>query len=147
MATGQRRDPYRNFMFLVEIDGVTQAGFQEATIPESTQDVVEYREGSEAPTPRKLSGLVKYGNVVLRRGVTDSLDLYNWRKAIEDGQIGQSRKNMSIVVLNDEGQPAARWEFTQAWPIRYDAPELQATASDVAVETFEIAHEGMRRTQ
>ncbi len=147
MATGQRRDPYRNFMFLVEIDGVARAGFQEAKIPESTQDVVEYREGNEAPTPRKLSGLVKYDNVVLRRGVTDSLDLYNWRKAVEDGQIRTSRKNMSIVVLNDEGQPAARWEFSQAWPIRYDAPELRATASDVAVETFEIAHEGMRRTQ
>jgi phage tail-like protein len=147
MATGQRKDPYKNFMFLVEIDGIARAGFQEAKIPESAQEVIEYREGSEAATPRKLSGLARYDNVVLKRGVTDSLDLYNWRKAVEDGQIAKSRKNMSIVVLNDEGQPAARWEFTQAWPIRYVAPELRATATEVAVETIEIAHEGMKRTQ
>ena len=80
MATGQRIDPYKNFRFLVEIDGIVQAGFSEATIPDSSQDPIEYREGNEPPTVRKIPGIIKYGNVTLKWGITDSLDLYNWRK-------------------------------------------------------------------
>ena len=77
MPAGERKDPYKNFRFLVEIDGITQAGFREVTIPDTAQDPVEYREGNEPITVRKLPGLIKYGNVTLKWGITDSLDLYN----------------------------------------------------------------------
>ena len=73
MAAGDRKDPYKNFRFLLEIDGITQAGFREVTVPDSTSDVAEYREGNEPITPRKLPGLVKYGNLTLKWGMTDSL--------------------------------------------------------------------------
>ncbi len=147
MPVAQRKDPYRNFRFLVEIDGIIQAGFSEATIPDSTQDVIEYREGNEPPVLRKLPGLAKYGNVTLKWGVTDSLELYNWRKLVEEGKMDKARRNMAIIVLDEEGKPAARWEFTGAWPSKYDAPDLNAKGNDVAIETLEIAHEGMRRVQ
>ena len=147
MPTGERRDPFKNHRFLVEIDGITQAGFREVAIPESAQDPVDYRNGNEPPTVRKLPGLVKYGNVSLKWGVTDSLDLYTWRKQVEDGKVGKARKNMAIVLLNDEGQESARWEFTAAWPTKYDAPDLNATANEIAIETLEIAHEGLKRTK
>ena len=147
MAVGERKDPYKNHRFLVEIDGVAQAGFREVTIPETEQDVIEYREGNEPPGVRKLSGLPKYGNAVLRWGVTDSLDLYQWRKLVEEGKMNDARKNMAIVLINEEGQTTARWEFTAAWPARYAAPQLNALANEVAIEQMEIAHEGMRRTQ
>ena len=147
MPVGKRKDPYQNFRFLVEIDGITQAGFREVTIPDTAQDPIEYREGNEAITVRKLPGLIKYGNVTLKWGITDSLDLYNWRKDVEDGKIKDARKNMAVVVLDDEANPVTRWEFSQAWPTRYDAPDLNATGNEIAIETLEIAHEGMKRTQ
>ena len=143
---GERKDPFKNFRFLVEIDGIVQAGFREVTIPDSTTDVVEYREGNEKTiTPRKLPGLTKYGNLTLKWGVTDSLELYNWRRLVETGQIEKARRNLAVIVLDDEGNPAARWEFFNAWPSKYDAPDLNATANEVAIETLEIVHEGMVR--
>jgi len=141
----ERKDPYKNFRFLLEIDEITQAGFREVTVPDSTQDPIEYREGNEPITVRKLPGLIKYGNVSLKWGITDSFDLYDWRKMVEDGNIKKARKNVAIIVLDDEGNPAARWEFSQAWPTKYDAPDLNATANEIAIETLEIAHEKMER--
>jgi phage tail-like protein len=147
MATAERKDPYKNHRFTVQIDGITQAGFREVTIPDSSQDPIEYREGNEPLTVRKQPGLVKYGNVTLKWGITDSLDLYNWRKQIEDGKIKEARKNIAIELINDEGTAASRWELSQAWPTKYTAPSLNATANEIAIETMEIAHEGIKRTK
>lgn len=147
MATGQRVDPYKNFRFLVEIDGIVQGGFREVTIPDSTQEPIEYREGNMTPTVMKQPGLVKYGNVSLKWGITDSLELYKWRKLVEDGKTKDARRNMAVILLDDEGSPAARWEFSEAWPSKYDAPDLNATGNEIAIENLEIVHEGMRRTQ
>lgn len=145
MPVGQRKDPYRNFRYLIEIDGIAQAGFSEATIPDTSQDPIEYREGGETMTVRKLPGLVKYGNISLKWGMTDSVELYNWRKLVEQGKMQDARRNIAIVLLDEEGSPAARWEFTDAWPNKYDAPDLNAKGTDVAIETLEIVHEGMTR--
>jgi phage tail-like protein len=142
-----RTDPYRNFRFRVEIDGVDQGGFREVTIAESAQDPIEYREGTHPPTMRKIPGLIKYGNVTLKWGLTDSMDLYNWRKKIEDGQTSSSRKNMAIVLIDEQGNEKSRWEFSNAWPTKYDAVDFNATANEIAIETMEIAHENMKRTK
>ena len=96
---------------------------------------------------RKQPGLVKYGNVTLKWGITDSLDLYKWRKQIEDGKIKEARKNIAIELINDEGTASSRWELSQAWPTKYTAPSLNATANEIAIETMEIAHEGIKRTK
>ncbi len=143
-----RKDPYRNFRFSLEIDGITQAGFSEVSIPDTSSDVVEYREGSEQTTVRKLSGLTKYGNITLKWGVTDSVELYEkWRKLVEDGKMKDARKNVAIIMMDEEGNAAARWEFANAWPSKYDTPDLNAKGTDVAIETLEIVHEGMKRTK
>jgi|LGVE01.1.fsa_nt_gb phage tail-like protein len=143
---GERKDPYRNFRFLLEIDGLVQAGFSEVTIPDASSDVVEYREGNEPTTVRKLAGLRKYGNITLKWGITDSMELYEgWRKPVEDGKTDEVRKNVAIILMDEMGNPAARWEFVEAWPSKYDAPDLNAKGTDVAIETLEIVHEGMER--
>ncbi len=143
----KRNDPYRGFRFLVEIDGLIQAGFSEVTIPDSSQEPIEYREGSDLPTVRKLAGLIKYGNVVLKWGTTDSLELYEWRLSVEEGREAEARRNMAILVLDEKGVPSARWEFREAWPTKYDAPDLKSTGNEVAIETLEISHEGMKRVK
>jgi phage tail-like protein len=145
MPAGDRTDPYKNFRYFVEIDNIIQAGFSEATIPDSTQEPIEYREGNDPTTPRKLPGLRKYGNVTLKWGITDSLELYKWRKLVEDGKIDKARCNVAIVLMDEEGNPKARWTFENAWPSKYDAPDLNAKGTDVAIETLEIVHEKMDR--
>lgn len=140
-----RRDPFQGFRYIVEIEGIIQAGFSEVTIPDSTQEPIEYRVGTDLPTARKLPGLVKYGNVVLKAGVTDSLELSDWRSLVESGQIKDARRNMAIIILDDESNMAARWEFREAWPTKCDAPDLKANGNEIAIETLEIAHEGMKR--
>ncbi|NOQ33466.1 MAG: phage tail protein [Methanosarcinales archaeon] len=141
---GERNDPYRNFRFLLEIDDIIRAGFSEVTVPDASSDVVEYREGNGPTTVTKLAGLRKYGNITLKWGITDSMELYEkWRKPVEEGTT--VRKNVTIILMNEAGDPAARWEFVDAWPSKYDAPDLNAKGTDVAIETLEIVHEGMER--
>jgi len=143
MAQGQRVDPYRNFKFRVEIDGLTVAGFSECDIPAATVEVIEYREGSEEVTPRKLPGLVKYSNITLKRGVTNTKEFFQWFRLVVQGKISQARRNMSIALLDDEGNEVARWKFRNAWPTKYEGPKLNARTSEVAIETLEITHEGL----
>ena len=138
-------DPYRNFRFRVEIDGIDQGGFREVTVADSTQDPIEYREGTELPTVRKVPGLIKYGNVTLKWGITDSMALYEWRKAVEDGKTKDNRKNMAVIVIDEEGNEKSRWNFSNAWPSKYDPADLNATANEIAIETLEIVHEKMER--
>src|SRR5258706_8359308 len=103
-----RIDPLRNFRYRLEIDSVTQAGFSEVMIAETSIDAVDYREGTDPPHVRKLSGLTKYGSITLKWGLTvggSALDLYKWHADVSAGQIKEKRKNVAIVVRDE---PSAR---------------------------------------
>jgi phage tail-like protein len=141
----ERKDPYRNSRFLLEIDGIIQAGFTEATVPDASTDVVEYRDGSEEPRFRKLSGLNKFSNITLKWGTTDSMEMYVWRKLVMDGKLKEARRNIAVILMDAEGKPAARWEFENAWPSKYDPADLNAKGNDAAIASLEIVHEGMKR--
>jgi phage tail-like protein len=143
MATGTRVDPYRNFSFLVEIDGITQAGFSDCSGFGASTDPIEYREGGETKTVRKLPGLTKYTNITLKWGLTDSKELYQWYRDVVDGKI--ERKSGSIVLLDLEGKEKVRWNFFNAWPTKWDGPDFTAKGNDVAIETLELAHEEIKR--
>jgi phage tail-like protein len=143
MATGERRDPYHGFRFVVQIDGITRAGFRECSGLDSSQDPVEYREGNEPLTARKLPGLSKYSNISLKRGVTDDKDIWKWRKQVIDGKV--ERKNGSVILMDDAGEEKVRWDFVNGWPTKWTGPTFNATANEVAIETLDIAHEGVER--
>lgn len=136
-------DPFVNFNFLVEIDGIARAAFHEVSGLDSTIDVIEHREGGANTTPYKLAGQTKHSNIVLRWGMTLDLEFYSWHKSVVDGTI--DRRNGSILLLDRRGTEVARWNFVRAWPAKYTAPSLSAEASDVAVESVELAHEGLER--
>lgn len=140
-----RTDPYRNFRFRVEIDGITQAGFNEVTFGDTSVEIQEYREGTDPTHPRKLSGQTKYGNITLKWGITDSLDLYNWHKSILEKGAKDNRKNLAIILINEAGDDKARWEIENAWPVKYDPPDFNAKGNDIAIETMDIVHEGYKR--
>jgi len=140
-----RNDPLRNFRFRLEIDSVQQAAFSEASGFDIAVDVIEYREGNEPATPRKLSGLTKYGNVSLKWGTTDSTELYDWIQQVVDGDIDTARKDVAIVVLDEAGEDKARYEIAEAWPSKYDPMDLNAKGNDVSIESLELTNEGVRR--
>jgi phage tail-like protein len=142
-----RQDPYRNFRFRVEIDGVQIAGFSEVAIGATTTDVIEYREGTDPSRIRKLPGLTKYGNVTLKRGVTSSLELFQWHKQVANGSIATNRKTVTIVVQDEAGADKARFVVTDAWPAKYDAGDLNAKGNEVFIEELELANEGIERVQ
>lgn len=133
--------PYTQFNFLLEIDGIVAAGFTEVSGVTMESDVIEYREGSDVTHVRKLPGLSKYGNITLKRGFTDSAELSDWRKTVTDGQT--QRKDGAIILMNEAGEPALRWEFTNAFPSKLEGATLNATANEVAMETVELAVESV----
>lgn len=141
-----RRGPYRNDRFLVEIDGLAIASFSTVELPDAVVSEVEYREGNGPPSKRKLKGQNETEPLVLERGVTDdSIELFEWFQLVRQGKLGEARRNIAVVVLDEEGQPGPRYEFREAWPGRYDAPDLDATGGEVALERLGIIHEGMER--
>ena len=144
---GERKDPYRNFRFKVEIDGIQTASFADATIPDSTTESVDYREGTDLPHQRKLSGLTEYASITLKKGITDSMDLYNWKKQVEDTGAINARKSISLILVDEEGNDKAQWNILEAWPTKYDPSDFSAKANDVVIETLEIVHEGVTRTK
>jgi phage tail-like protein len=134
-----RVDPYRNYNYLVEIDGITQAGFTDVTGFGASSDPIEYREGGNINTTLKLPGQAKYNNLTLKWGLTDSPDLYNWFQDVLRGRV--ERRNGSIIVLDLDGQEKLRWNFYNAWPTKWDGPDLSAKANEIAIETLELAVE------
>lgn len=143
MATGTRTDPYRGFNFLVEIDGITQAGFQEVSGLDANTDAVDYREGTDPNHVRKLTGLNTFSPITLKRGITDSDELWKWRQTVIDGKT--QRRNGSIVLRDETGKDKLRWNFSEAWPSKWTGPSFNSTSTAVAIETLEITHEEVKK--
>jgi len=140
MATGERKDPYAVFNFMVDIDGM-QAVFSECSGLSTETDVIEYRTGTADNTVSKIPGLKKFTNISLKRGMTQDLALWEWRKTVLDGVT--QRKAGSITLLNEAREPVLRWNFKEGWPSKWEGPAMKATGNEIAIETLEIAHEGL----
>jgi phage tail-like protein len=134
-------DPFGNYNFLAEFDGIGVAAFQEVSGLDSTVETVEYREGNDPMHARKLPGRTSYSNITLRRGVTDNTDLFEWHKQVIDGVPTNIRRSGAIVLLDRQRQEVARWTFHGAWPTKYTAPSFNATDNQIAIEAFELAVE------
>jgi len=134
-----RNDPYAQYNFILEIEGLQSAGFSEVGGLTMEQDIIEYRDGSDSSTVRKQPGLRKYGNISLKRGFTQNRELWEWRKTTIDGVT--ARKSGAIILRNEEGVDALRWEFREGWISKYEGPALKATANEAAIESIEIAVE------
>jgi phage tail-like protein len=142
MATGERIDPFRGFNFRVEIIGMSQmvAAFREVSGLTANVDPVEYRDGNSRDLHvKKLFGLRKYSNIVLKRGITLNTELWGWYRQIVNGEA--VRRNGAVVMLDELGADTLRWNFYEGWPCKLDWPALNATTNEVAVETLELCVE------
>jgi len=142
---GQQPTFYRAFQFMVEIDGVSQARFQEVGGVDATTDVVDYREGGDLLGVRKLPGQTKHSNLSLKRGYTDDQQLWTWYEDVMTGRTERIRRNISVVQLDMAGQEVFRWNLFQAFPVKYTAPSFNAKGNDLAIETLELAYERIER--
>ena len=143
-----RNDPLRNYRFRLDIDNLAVAGFSEVAIAETVIEAIDYREGDQPPHVRKLSGLTKYGNITLKHGIAvgaGSLDLFNWHKAVSDGDVLNQRKRITIIVLDEAGQDKTRFVVSEAWPVKYDPSDLNAKGNEVLIELLEFVNEGIER--
>jgi phage tail-like protein len=132
--------PYRNFNFRVEIDGISAVQFAEVVVPTASIAVVEYREGADKTSrTRKLPGRTSITNAVMRRGVTTDLSLYQWFRAVSLGEF--QPRNALIVLLDASRQDVRRWHLRDAWPVKYEGPTLHAKGNEVAIESIELACE------
>lgn len=142
MATGARNDPYRGFNFRLEVDGLTIASFSEASGLIAEGDPVDYREGADmVNSVRKLAGLRKYQNIVLKRGYTQNKELWAWYRNIANGDA--DRRNGAIVLMDEAHKDVLRWNFRNAWPNKVEGPSFNATGNEVAMESVELVHEGL----
>ena len=138
-----RVDPHKDFRFRVEIDGIASSHFLECTGLGSEVAVIEYREGGDPTAVRKLPGRASFSDITLKRGISESRDLYDWHRSLLQGQI--DRRNGQIILLDDAGVEVVRWVFSEAWPRKWEGPELNALSNETAIETFVLACESIER--
>jgi len=135
------KNPYSAFNFIVEIGGSQIAAFQEVTGLDSENTPIEYREGADAMnTVRKLPGIEKYPNLTLKRGITGSLALYEWRKEVRDGSGAfPPTRDVVIQLQNEKHENVFKWKLTNAWCTKLTGPSLNAKGNEIAIETMELA--------
>ena len=139
-----KNDPYLSFNFLVELDGLTVGGFSEVSGLQIETEVREYREGGENNYIHKLSGPVRYTqNIILKHGLTEDGILWDWYESNRRGIV--TRKNGSIVLMDKTFMEVSRYNFYEAFPVRWIGPELNAMQPLVGIETLELAHHGLER--
>ncbi len=138
--------PLGRFRYTVEIEGIQVGGFSEVTGIDASVDVIEYREGNMVQTPMKFPGLIRYGNITLKKGlIAGGKDLYDWMMSGVTGSSEVTRKTVTVTLLGPDGSSKASWRAINAWAVKYTGPDFSATASEVAVETLEFTHEGLTR--
>ena len=141
------KDPVVSAWFGVEFQGQVVGAFRECTGMGSENEVVEYKASGPKGEyiMKKVPGRLKWNNITLKRGITDAMDMWKWRKLVEQGKVNEARKNGSIVMFNQEGAEVSRWEFINAWPSKLTGPSANATNNEVGIEELELTIEGYAR--
>jgi len=141
------RYPYPAYNFKVSVTNVDTGDTVSGSFSEAsglTVDVqpIEYRDGTDDTTVRKVRGLRKISNITLKRGISGHVGFWNW---VLDGISGDVQRQQGyIALLNEDRAEVMRWNFNQAWPTKYTGPSLNAKNNEIAMETLELAVEDLR---
>jgi len=136
--------PMPKFHFSVEWAPGTRIGFTEVTGLTMESDVIEYREGSSPEFHKtKMPGMQKLSNITLKRGTFQGdIEFNEWMETISMNTV--QRRDVTIKLLNEQHQPVITWQVKNAWPVKVQSTDLKADGNEVAIETMEIAHEGIK---
>ena len=134
--------PLPKFHFRVEWGG-TRIGFTEVTGLEVSTDLIEYRDGASTEYSKiKMPGMQKFGNITMKRGIFKSdNEYYNWWNTHALNTI--ERRDITVSLLNESHEPVVVWKIKNAWPVKVQSTDLKGDGNEVAIETIEIAHEGL----
>ena len=143
------KDPAVSTWFGIEFQGQIAGAFRECTGLGSENEIVE--EKASGPkgeqVMKKIPGRMKWGDITLKRGMTDDMDMWKWRQLVEEGKITDARKNGSIVMFDQKGTEIARWDLINAWPSKISGPSANAGNNEVAIEELTICHESYKRVK
>jgi phage tail-like protein len=131
-------------VFQYEVDwGGTRTGFSEVSGLDIEVQSIEYREGnSREYSAIKMPGLRKYENITLKRGIVPGdNEFFNWLETARLNQV--ERRDITISLLNEEHTPVMVWKVRNAWVTKLVGPHLDATANEIAIESIELAHDGL----
>ena len=142
-------DAFLSPWFAVEFQGQVTGAFRECSGLGSENEAVESRSSTKDGKTiiKMIPGNLKWNKITLKQGITDDMDMWKWRKLIEEGKVNEARKNGSIVLFSHDGKEIARWNFINAWPSKINGPSVNATSNEVAIEELELAHEGYERVK
>ena len=143
------QDPLVGFHYAIEVQGAVTGYFTECTGIGSEHEVIEHKivDGKGNEVVRKLPGRLKWGDITLKRGITANMDMWTWRRDVENGQVASARKNGSIMMLSQEGEIVARWDFKSGWPSKVSGPSPKSDSNEVGVEELVIVHEYISRVK
>lgn len=142
-----REDPLVGFHFMLDVQGTVQGYFTEVSGIGSESEVAEQKVVSEkgVQVVLKIPGRLKWGDITLKRGLTSNLQIWDWRKMIEDGNVKGARKNGSIVMYDQSLKAIAQWDFKNAWPSKVSGPAPKADSNELTVEELTLVHEYITR--
>ena len=144
-----RTDPLVGFHFSVDLQGKVIGYFTECSGLGSEHEVIEHKvvneKGKEVVI--KMPGRLKWENITLKQGITDKMDIWNWRKQVEDGDVEGARHDGSIVMYNQVGQETARWNFERAWPSKVSGPTPKSDSNEIVLEELTLTHEYIERVK
>jgi phage tail-like protein len=142
------RDPYGGYFFALEINGTQVAHFQEFSGLKTATTVFEIEEGGMNGMTHKRPGQSRYENLVLKYATNASQTLLEWRdKYLQDKFSSRPGDSGAVVMYANDGTEIRRYSFTGAWPVSWEGPSLNAGSSDLAIETLEIAYDGLYVTK
>lgn len=140
-SLGQRKDPYLAYNFVVEIDGVIVAGFNDVSGLSIETQVERKNFGGENHKEHTFFVQTKYSDITLKHGITGDSYMWDWYEKVINGRI--QRRSGSIYLLNDFGEPKVWWDFLDACPIKWEGPVFSATNNAVAIESIVLTHNGL----
>jgi phage tail-like protein len=145
--TGRDTDPLIGFNFRLEIEGKLTGYFTECGGIGSENDIVEHKVVDDGghELVQKIPGRLKYQDVSLKRGITDTMDIWDWRLLVEQGKMSDARTNCSVIMMDRNYEDVARWDFVNAWPSKVTGPSVKSDSNEFGVEEVTIVHEGMKR--
>lgn len=149
-----RFDPYKNFKFRVKWDGRFVAGISKVGALSRSTELVEHREGGDPSTVTKSPGQTKFEAITLERGVTHDTEFEQWANKVwnfgsglgSESSLKDYKRDIIIELYNEAGQKVLAYNVYRCWVSEYQAlPELDASASAVAIQTLKLENEGWER--
>ena len=133
--------PFTSLFFKIEIDGITIASFSEVSGIGSEIEIENFNEGGVNEFTYKIPKGVRYENIVLKKGITDNTELYDWYIKTSEGTI--EGRNIGIVLFDHKENELKRWNFKNAYPVKWSSSDLNSKTSSIFIESMEFVHQGL----